>query len=149
LTDCLIAIRLLFPKSQRIPMALNVETLAIIFGVAVFVLVFGSLGVGVVLVVRDTVRRKGKWGMNFGGASCPLCGTTAPTVRAPQNLDQMLWGGCTCKNCGLEYDKWGHAVNEAERQRRLDEIGTDSYDRQGLGRRSSDDHIQPPDSATH
>jgi hypothetical protein len=129
-------------------MALNVETLAIIFVVAVFILVFGSLGVGVVLVVRDTVRRKGKWGMNFSRAFCPLCGAPAPTVRAPQSRDQMWWGGCTCKNCGLEYDKWGHAVNEAERERRLDEIDTDPYDRPGPGGRSSEDHIQPPDSAT-
>jgi len=95
-------------------MAMDDDTLMMIVlplvGLMVFVLTVGGF-----LVVRDTVRRRGKWGINTRPVFCPECGEPAPTIRAPKNMRQALWGGCTCNHCGTEYDKWGHAVeDEAE-----------------------------------
>ena len=73
-------------------------------------LFFLALVVGLGFVIRDTVRRKGNWGINLKPVTCPCCGEPAPMVRAPKNLRQVMWGGMTCDNCGLEYDKWGNAV---------------------------------------
>jgi len=28
----------------------------------------------------------------------------------PKTLEQALWGGNTCANCGCVMDKWGRAV---------------------------------------
>ena len=89
---------------------MDTELLAIVFGIAVSVVVFGLLGVGGYLVVRDTVRKKGRWGLNTKPAKCRQCDTPAPVVRVPQNLDQMFWGGWTCAECGYELDKWGEPV---------------------------------------
>ena len=65
-----------------------------------------------VLAVRDTVRRRGRWGINTRKVYCAECGAPAPLVRVPANWRQALWGGCTCTECGLEYDKWGQAVHQ-------------------------------------
>jgi len=79
---------------------------------AVAAAVLGSLAAGVTLVVRDTIRRDGRWGINFDAANirCPECGARAPIVRVPKNLRQALWGGHTCDRCGCEFDKWGREV---------------------------------------
>jgi hypothetical protein len=71
------------------------------------------VAVGAVLVIRDTVRQAGKWGINFKPVSCPLCAEPCPTVRAPKSLRQALWGGATCAACGAEIDKWGKLVAPA------------------------------------
>jgi hypothetical protein len=87
--------------------------------VVLVVVVAGSLAllllVGAILVTRDTVQRRGRWGINLTPLECPGCGEPAPAVRAPKNLRQALWGGCTCPECGLEYDKWGRPVDEDDR----------------------------------
>ncbi len=72
--------------------------------------VFGVLGAGLVLVIRDTMRQRGKWGINWKPAACTECGTAAPVVRMPANRRQALWGGWTCAECGLELDKWGRPI---------------------------------------
>ena len=69
-----------------------------------------TLLVGAALVVRDTARGRGRWGMNFRSVLCPSCGEPAPFVRKPANRRQALWGGWTCRVCGCEYDKWGEAL---------------------------------------
>lgn len=74
-------------------------------------LFLGLLGLGA-LVVRDTVRGAGKWGVNTKPIECPNCGEPAPLIRKPANRRQMLWGGATCKECGQEYDKWGKPVED-------------------------------------
>src|SRR5262249_4317089 len=51
------------------------------------------LAVGVVLMVRDTVRRQGRWGINLKPARSTRCRGAAPGVRAPTNLRQAPWGG--------------------------------------------------------
>jgi hypothetical protein len=74
------------------------------------VMLFGLLLVGLVFVIRDTARGKGRWGVNTKRATCKKCGTLAPVVRKPKSLQQALWGGCTCAECGFELDKWGEPV---------------------------------------
>jgi hypothetical protein len=88
------------------------EMLPIVFVVAVAVVVFGLLAVGGILVARDTYRRKGRWGINTKSARCLQCDTPAPVVRVPKNLNQTLWGGWTCAECGYELDKWGEPVDK-------------------------------------
>lgn len=72
-------------------------------------LVVGVLGAGVYLVVRDTSRGFGKWGINARPLSCPRCGSAASAVRIPKSTRQALWGGFTC-GCGCEVDKWGKVI---------------------------------------
>jgi hypothetical protein len=87
----------------------DIPTIAmIVFGV-VFV---GFLVIGVVLVIRDTIRRRGRWGINLKQAVCTECGTPMPLVRKPANWRQALWGGGTCPECGFELDKWGRPVEQ-------------------------------------
>jgi hypothetical protein len=75
-------------------------------------LVILALGVGGFLVVRGTLRGRGRWGVNLRPIACPECGEPAPPVRSPRNRREMLWGGCTCTRCGCEYDKWGRLVGD-------------------------------------
>lgn len=91
---------------------MDADTLAMLITIPLAVVIALTLAAGAVLVVRDTIRRRGKWGINTSPVQCPECGEPAPVVRAPENLRQTLWGGCTCAHCGLEYDKWGRAVAE-------------------------------------
>jgi len=78
--------------------------------VAISLMVLGPLLVGFVLVVRDTIRQRGKWGINHRRPTCGECGEKMPVVRKPVNWQQALWGGWTCSECGLEMDKWGQPV---------------------------------------
>ncbi len=80
--------------------------------------IFGLMLVGLVFVIRDTVRGKGRWGVNTKAAVCSECGTPAPVVRVPRNRQQMLWGGWTCEECGLELDKWGQPVADQPKKKR-------------------------------
>jgi predicted RNA-binding Zn-ribbon protein involved in translation (DUF1610 family) len=73
-----------------------------------------TLAAGSVVVVRDTIRRRGRWGINLRRVHCPACGESAPVIRKPKNRRQALWGGWTCEACGLECDKWGRTVDEPE-----------------------------------
>ena len=88
------------------------EILAIVCVVVLCVVVFGSLFVGGYLVIRDTYRQKGRWGVNTKPGKCRQCETPAPLVRIPKNLNQTLWGGWTCAECGYELDKWGEPVEK-------------------------------------
>jgi hypothetical protein len=86
----------------------RVNTIDIVVYV-VAAIVFGALAVGLVLVVRDTVRQSGRWGINLAKVACPECGAPAPLARMPDSSDQAMWGGHTCSQCGTRYDKWGKA----------------------------------------
>jgi hypothetical protein len=81
--------------------------------VCIVAMVFGPLLIGLFLVIRDTRRGYGRWGVNTAPIRCPRCDEPAPTVRAPANWRQMLWGGATCRECGCEYDKWGKPIEMA------------------------------------
>ena len=63
------------------------------------------LVIGITFVIRDTVRKRGRWGINFRPVVCPNCGELAQFVRRPQNRRQAFWGGYTCAHCGTECDK--------------------------------------------
>lgn len=52
---------------------------------------------------------KGRWGIKFSG-TCPRCGTQMPRLRKPDSLQQALWGGWTCPNCGAKLDKYGREI---------------------------------------
>ena len=69
-------------------------------------IVFGLLAI----VVVDTIRGKGRWGINLRLPNCPECDQKAPAFRNPTSIKQALWGGWTCSNCGCEMDKWGKEV---------------------------------------
>jgi hypothetical protein len=82
------------------------KALVIVFAVLLFILML----IGLALVIRDSIRRRGKWGFNGAPTFCPNCGEPAPTVRKPANYQQAAWGGWTCKECGCQFDKWGRRI---------------------------------------
>jgi hypothetical protein len=93
-------------------MAMDDDTLAKLIIIPLCALVLLTLGAGAFLVARDTIRGRGKWGLNTKPVRCPECGEPAPAIRMPKNRRQTLWGGATCERCGCEYDKWGHPVED-------------------------------------
>lgn len=88
------------------------DTLLMLIVVPIVILVVLVLAVGATLVVRDTIRGRGRWGVNMRAVQCPRCGEPAPVFRKPANRQQALWGGHTCAECGQEYDKWGQPVED-------------------------------------
>lgn len=74
---------------------------------------FAVLLVGLAFVVRDTLRRTGRWGINLRPIACPRCGGAAGPLRMPKSTTQALWGGRTCKACGCHMDKWGKPLEAA------------------------------------
>src|SRR5438477_9762631 len=94
--------------------AISDDTTAILV-FAICIPFFLLILVGLVLAIRDTIRGKGRWGMNLKPPRCRKCGEPAPVFRAPKSLNQALWGGWTCAECGFELDKWGEPMpNQAE-----------------------------------
>jgi hypothetical protein len=73
--------------------------------------VAGLLLTGAVLIIRDTIRKRGRWGIPLEAVSCARCGDPVPLVRMPASVRQALWGGWTCPRCGLENDKWGRPAD--------------------------------------
>ena len=67
-----------------------------------------------IILIRSTLSRRGGWGINFNKSTyvCPACNEKLPVVRKPKNLRQVLWGGWTCQNCGVEVNKWGEFLNK-------------------------------------
>jgi len=55
--------------------------------------------------------KKGKMGINLSKTKCSKCDTVLPLIRRPKNLNQIIWGGCTCPNCGSELDNYGNEKN--------------------------------------
>jgi hypothetical protein len=86
-----------------------IDIIAIIVGI-----VFIGLSVlGLYLIIRDTRRRSGKWGVNSNLFNfCPRCQEPLPRERTATSWRQMLWGGWTCQSCGCEIDKWGREIIE-------------------------------------
>jgi ribosomal protein L37E len=115
---------LLLPFSMVHQTTVSFDLLGIIAVSALAVLIFGLLTVGLVLVVRDTIRQRGKWGINTKPGVCTQCGTPAPLVRVPANRKQALWGGWTCAECGFELDKWGRPVEGQNQPAKWKVLGT-------------------------
>lgn len=86
------------------------EELAVL---AVVLAMFAGLLLLLLLVVRDTIRKRGRWGLNFKsweGTDCPRCGSSLPPAQFPKTFRQALWGGWTCDDCGCAIDKWGREI---------------------------------------
>ncbi len=66
-----------------------------------------AFGVIIGLLILKIWPKSGKFGINTKEVVCPSCSETMPRVRKPANLQQALWGGWTCPNCGAELDKYG------------------------------------------
>jgi hypothetical protein len=78
--------------------------LFVIAGTAFYILMF----IVVFKVVRDTWRGYGRWGINFHYPyKCPQCDNKLPIIRIPNDFQEGMWGGWTCKRCGCKVDKWG------------------------------------------
>ncbi len=122
---------------------MNDDTTAMLILLPICGLVFGALGIGLFLVIRDTRRRRGGFGINTQAVDCPCCGDPAPQARVPANFRQFLWGGATCENCGLEFDKWGQALDDRE-LKRLRDLFDNPYDRPQPSQARSDNRIKPP-----
>ena len=58
-------------------------------------------------IVRKGTEKKNMFGIPTSEVRCPECNAAQPKFRKPKNLNQMLWGGLTCEDCGTEMDKWG------------------------------------------
>ena len=50
---------------------------------------------------------KSKFGINFKSVNCPKCNKKQPKVRIPKDINETLWGGWTCQDCGCKIDKFG------------------------------------------
>ena len=81
---------------------------------AIIAITLGSVGCGALLglLILCSIF-KTRFGINlaavFGGAKCGECGAPLPVpVRIPKTPYQVMWGGWTCEECGLELDKWGN-----------------------------------------
>jgi hypothetical protein len=68
-----------------------------------------SLLIGLLLIAHGSIART-RWGINPDPVICPRCNTALSYIRRPQSLQQSLWGGYTCPNCGCEVDKWGREL---------------------------------------
>ena len=85
-------------------------------GLAVKALIIAVVGGGLFyLLVKVLVAlwpRSGRTGINLDKVKCPECYELMPGVRKPRNIRQILWGGWTCKKCGIELDKYGNEVSK-------------------------------------
>jgi len=73
----------------------------------VLIILFSIIGI---LTVVIGTKNKNRFGVNFSGLRCPVCGLAPSNIRAPDNFNQLLWGGFTCKNCGANVDKWNRLL---------------------------------------
>src|SRR5262249_53986519 len=94
----------------------DTDTILMVLLSAVSVVMFSVLAVGGVLMVWDTIRKSGNWGINLDPPPyCPECDDPLPQVRVPTSWQQALWGGNTCRGCGAEIDKWGKVISVPKR----------------------------------
>lgn len=83
--------------------------MSVIF-ITVAVLAFLFLSVFALIIVQ-TIARRGRWGINPSPPYCANCGALVDgQFRKPKSLQQALWGGWACEECGCEMDKWGKRV---------------------------------------
>ena len=62
------------------------------------------------LITYFSIRESSRFGLNFQIPNCPKCNQKLPPLRTPTSIQQSLWGGWTCFNCGCEIDKWGKEI---------------------------------------
>jgi hypothetical protein len=105
---------------------MNSDTVLVVVGtivlIGIVVAILGLAGTGLFLVIRDTIRGRGKWGIVLSPPSeCPECGEPLPLVRVPTSSRQAMWGGWTCTYCGCELDKYGKVISGPTHAEALDE----------------------------
>jgi hypothetical protein len=72
------------------------------------ILIIVALGALGVFISRQS-RARGRWGLStLSGTKCPRCSTAMPMLRKPASLQETLWGGWTCPQCGCKIDKYGN-----------------------------------------
>jgi DNA-directed RNA polymerase subunit RPC12/RpoP len=73
----------------------------------VLLIIVAVLVLGVIMFLRRQSKARTRWGIGNLVGKCPRCGTTMPAIRTPSSLQEGLWGGWTCPNCGAKVDKYG------------------------------------------
>jgi len=74
----------------------------------IIVIVLGSvLTILFLVLIINSIMKKGKFGINLISVKCPKCGMKVPFIRKPKSRYEIFWGGWTCENCGTKLDKWG------------------------------------------
>jgi|GEM_PF-800478 len=71
---------------------------------------YGIIALVVIAFFVKQSRDKSSLGINLNRIYCPNCQTKQPFIRKPANQRQALYGGCTCRNCKTEMDKYGVAI---------------------------------------
>jgi hypothetical protein len=71
---------------------------AILSDQAILAALIGAVGAAAVLIALIVFR---------GPVKCEKCGAEQPKVRPPETLEQMMWGGYTCKTCGSQINARG------------------------------------------
>ena len=71
----------------------------------------GGLGVFLAAMLQKWWRRKrGLPDPPPPPTHCTKCREPLPQVRRPTSMRQLLWGGWTCKSCGVELDNRGNEI---------------------------------------
>jgi hypothetical protein len=110
--------------------------------IVVGVLMASAFAIGVVLVIRDTIRQRGNWGINLRPGPCLQCGAPMPMIRKPENWRQAMWGGWRCPECSLELDRWGRPVEGQVPGKWAVLRAVEEIDKREHRPRSQDDRIQ-------
>ncbi len=58
-------------------------------------------------LLRNQTQARGKSGIGAFKVECPNCGKPQPIFRKPTSFKQLMFGGCTCKACGTDIDRYG------------------------------------------
>ena len=74
-----------------------------------FVLLIVALVALAVFIWRQS-KTKGRWGISSLRQNCPHCGTPLPMIRKPTSVEEGMWGGWTCPQCGCKVDKYGREI---------------------------------------
>ena len=77
-------------------------------------ILIGVVGLIVMVFLLSLIKKDGPFkdlGVNIKRTHCPKCNEKQPIMRKPANQRQALFGGYTCKNCGVEMDKYGTEVD--------------------------------------
>lgn len=66
------------------------------------------------LILRDTIRRRGFWGLNFRRFVCTQCGNSwsAWGGITRWNWREIVRGIQSCHVCGFELNQWGRPITD-------------------------------------
>jgi uncharacterized Zn finger protein (UPF0148 family) len=87
-----------------------------------FYLLAIACSIFLLFVARNSVKGKGRLRIPFDSIYCPICNTQQPFIRKPASLRQLLFGGVTCANCGVELDNFGKPIKTAENTSKINQF---------------------------